>query len=154
MPGLTAEMFDAVSAKRPTRPLDFHKRIVAVKEFMGLDAATALASANKRIGNMLKKAGGGWTDTCDPGLFEEEAEGALYAAMSQLTDRVSAEIEQGQYASALTRLAGLRDPVDHFFDVVMVMSEDRKLRNNRLALLQSLHSLFSLTADFSRLSPS
>ncbi len=154
IPGVTPEMFDAVSAARPTRPIDFHRRIVAVRDFMGLEAAVSLASANKRIANILKKAGRGWPETSDPGLFEEEAERGLYMAMIQLADHVHTYIEEGQYASALTRLAELRAPVDQFFDSVLVMADDQKLRNNRLALLHTLHRLFSRTADFSRLSPS
>ncbi len=153
LPGVTAEMFDAVLAKHPTRPLDFHRRMVAVNEFMGLDAAVSLASANKRIANILRKAGGSWPDSSNPALFEEDAERDLHAAMASLENRVATEIERGQYAVALTRLATLREPVDRFFDDVMVMTDDTKLRNNRLALLQALHRLFSLTADFSRLSP-
>ncbi len=150
---ISPEMFEAVLARRPTRPLDFHRRILAVQEFMGLDAAAALAAANKRIANILRKAPGQWPGASDPSLFEEEAERGLYEQLQAVAPRVATAAERGSYTTALQELAELRAPVDRFFDDVMVMCDDPQLRNNRLALLDSLHGLFTDTADISRLSP-
>lgn len=152
--GITPEMFESVLVRRPTSPLDFHRRIMAVRNFMALDAAVALASANKRIANILKKAGGGWPASIDAGALEEAAEKALFEEMQAIAPRVQRELDSGNYAAALAALAALRESVDRFFDEVMVMADDPRLRNNRLALLDSMHRLFAQTADISRLSPS
>lgn len=151
--GVTPEMFDAVLARRPTRPLDFHRRILAVRDFMEMDEAGALAAANKRTANILRKADGSWPEQADPGKLQEEAEKALYAELLVIAPRVETKIAAGEYRDAMSELAALRTPVDRFFDEVMVMSDDAGLRANRLALLNSLHRLFTDTADISRLSP-
>lgn len=150
---ITPEMFEAVLARRPSRPLDFHRRILAVRNFMALEAAVSLAAANKRIANILRKAETAWPRESDPALFQEEAERKLFDSMQAVAPRVSEEVSRGNYESALSELAGLRAPVDRFFDDVMVMCDDPQLMNNRLSLLDGLHRLFTDTADISRLSP-
>lgn len=150
--GITPEMFDAVLARRPTRPLDFHRRILAVRDFMAMDESAALAAANKRTANILRKAAGDWPAQSDPALLEEDAEKSLHAQLLVIAPVVEKELAAGNYRTALSALAALREPVDQFFDEVMVMCEDERVRKNRLALLDSLHRLFTDTADISRLS--
>lgn len=143
---------EAVIAIHTTRPLDFRERIAAVKHFKGLPESEALASANKRISNLLKKSGqGDSTTTLDPQLFEFDAEEDLYQAVQSISAKVSELIERRNYKQALTELASLRAAVDRYFDDVMVMSEDEKLRLNRLTLLSNVHAMFIKVADISRL---
>ncbi|MFP3874095.1 MAG: glycine--tRNA ligase subunit beta [Thiohalophilus sp.] len=149
--GIRADVLDAVTANQPTRPLDIEQRLKAVDHFRQLEAAESLAAANKRIGNILKKVDGPLPDKIDPTRFAEKAEKALYETLDGLQQQVQRQIDQGDYQPALTALAGLREPVDRFFDDVMVMAEDDKLRNNRVALLNNLHQLFMQIADISRL---
>ncbi len=149
--GLTTEMFDAVLAMRPSSPLDFDARLQALAAFLQLPEATALAAANKRIANILRKSGGLQSTQVAATSLQEDAEIRLFDALHGLQEPVRAAIEQRQYANALGRLAQLRVPVDAFFDQVMVMAEDPQLRANRLALLGQLHALFSGVADLSRL---
>ncbi|BCO32430.1 glycine--tRNA ligase beta subunit [Thiohalobacter sp. COW1] len=149
--GLDIHIFEAVRAQTPTRPLDFHRRIEAVREFARLPEAESLAAANKRIGNILRKAESTVPDQVDAGLLKEPAEQALHSAVEQLRPKVEPLFEGGQYTEALCLLAALREPVDSFFDQVMVMAEDPALRDNRLALLQGLQALFLGAADLSRL---
>ncbi len=149
--GLTTEMFDAVLAMRPTSPLDFDARLQALSAFLQLPEATALAAANKRIANILRKSGSPQSLPVAATRLQEEAEIRLFDALHGLQEPVRAAIEQRQYANALGQLAQLRAPVDAFFDQVMVMAEDPQLRANRLALLGQLHALFSGVADLSRL---
>ena len=150
-PAVTTEMFDAVLATRPASPLDFDSRLKALSTFLELPEASSLASANKRIANILRKAGElQQTDVIVENL-KDEAEIRLYDAVRPLRDTVSAALAQREYANALGRLAQLRPPVDAFFDQVMVMAEDPRLRANRLALLAQLHGLFIGIADLSRL---
>ncbi|NNF66299.1 MAG: glycine--tRNA ligase subunit beta, partial [Gammaproteobacteria bacterium] len=149
--GITAQMFDAVAARQPASPLDFHQRILAVQEFAGLDAAQSLAAANKRIANILRSNDEEHAATADPSLLTEEAEKNLYRQMEDAQREVMPLLEQRDYRGALNRLASLRPEVDQFFDDVMVMADDESLRRNRLALLDQLRQLFMHTADLSRL---
>jgi len=149
--GFTVNQFEAVRERRPTRPLDFDRRLKAVVEFERLPEADSLAADNKRIGNILRKTEEPIPDRFDPALLNETQEQALADQLTALESEVQTLIGQGQYTAALQRLAGLRDAVDAFFDAVMVMAEDAALRRNRLALLQQLRSLFLAIADLSRL---
>jgi len=144
-------IFEAVRARKPVRPLDFDRRIRAVTEFQSLPEAQALAAANKRIGNILRKAEDRVPAAFDAARLGEPAEQQLAARLGELTPRVSGLFDQGEYTAALRELATLREPVDSFFDAVMVMADDAELRRNRLALLQHLHTLFLRAADLSRL---
>jgi glycyl-tRNA synthetase beta chain len=147
----TTEMFDAVLATRPGSPLDFDARLKALRAFLDLPEAVSLAAANKRIANILRKAGDMQRSEVDVEALKEEAEVRLFDAMRSLREAVATALAQREYANALGRLAQLRPPVDAFFDQVMVMDEDPRLRANRLALLAQLHGLFIGIADLSRL---
>ena len=150
--GIGAEVYLAVHARRPTRPLDFDRRVKAVEAFRQLPEAQALAGANKRVSNILTKQGGdSVSDTVDSRLLQDQAEHALAEQISQQADKVLPLFEQGDYAAALSSLASLREPVDNFFDEVMVMAEDEAIRNNRLAMLNQLRNLFLRVADISLL---
>lgn len=149
--GVTADVFDAVSALSPSRPLDFDKRINAVMAFRNLAEAEALAAANKRVGNILKKSALDITVTVDESLLSEEAEKILYATITSLSKTVEPMFDSGDYETALSKLSSLREPVDVFFDSVMVMADDEATRNNRIALLNSMSQLFLRAADLSRL---
>ena len=148
---ITTEMFDAVLSNRPASPLDFDARLRAVEQFLKLDAAASLAAANKRIVNILRKADRPTTTDVRPGLLQLEAERRLHAALEQLRPEVEPLLARRDYTEALQRLARLREPVDAFFDSVMVMDENAELRGNRLGLLAALRQLFLHTADLSRL---
>lgn len=148
---IATELFDAVAALRPVRPLDFHHRLLACQAFVRLPEAEALAAANKRIRNILRKATGEVPATVDQGALQEAEEKALHAAVEAAAVEVEPLLAQHRYASALTRLAQLRGPVDQFFDKVLVMADDPRVRANRLALLQRLEGLFLRIADISRL---
>jgi glycyl-tRNA synthetase beta chain len=115
-----------------------------------LPEATALAAANKRIANILKKADGEFGET-DVALLQEEAERALFHQLNALTPSVKSSVENGDYGEALRALAGLRVAVDQFFDNVLVMAEEPLTRRNRLALLNQLGGLMNQVADISRL---
>jgi glycyl-tRNA synthetase beta chain len=145
------DVLDAVVSIKPSRPCDIDARIQAVAEFRNLAEAESLAAANKRIGNILKKVEGALPNQVDANVFVEAEETALFDQLSKLTASVSPLLEGAQYNEALSQLAGLRSPVDNFFDKVMVMADDMKLRNNRIAMLNQLHSLFMQVADISRL---
>ncbi|MGF1548895.1 MAG: glycine--tRNA ligase subunit beta [Thiotrichales bacterium] len=149
--GVPPDVIDAVMALRPTVPLDFDQRIQAVNAFRQLPAATSLAAANKRIQNLLKKVDGAIAQAVREELLHEAPERALFDAVEALRAAVTAAFDAGRYTEALTRLADLREPVDAFFDQVMVMSDDAALRENRLALLSRLAQLFGRAADLSRL---
>ncbi|MCK7550665.1 glycine--tRNA ligase subunit beta [Marinobacter goseongensis] len=150
--GIGAEVFLAVHARRPTKPLDFDRRVKAVEAFRQLPEALALAGANKRVSNILTKQGGDTVgETVDKNLLQDQAEQALAEHISQQADKVLPLFEQGNYAAALTSLASLREPVDKFFDDVMVMAEDEAIRHNRLAMLNQLRNLFLRVADISLL---
>ena len=146
--GITVDVIQAVLARRPTRPADFDARVRAVSHFRNLDSAEALAAANKRVSNILAKA--------DAAIGEinltacvEPAEKALAEAVLALRTEVQPLIAQGDYTAVLDKLANLRAPVDNFFDNVMVNAEDPALRQNRLAILNTLQGLFLQVADIS-----
>jgi glycyl-tRNA synthetase beta chain len=148
--GYSAQEVDAVLALRPQRLGDIPKRLAAVRAFAALPEAPALAVANKRIGNILKKA-----DKADAHVSEvllrEHAEQALFAAMKEVAPRASSQFDAGDYTGSLQTLAALRGPVDAFFDDVMVNAEETDLRLNRLGLLATLHQDMNRVADLSRL---
>ena len=146
--GIAVDVIQAVLARRPTRPADFDTRVRAVSHFRTLDSAEALAAANKRVSNILAKA--------DAAIGEinltacvEPAEKALAEAVLALRTEVQPLIVQGDYTAVLDKLANLRAPVDSFFDNVMVNAEDPALRQNRLAILNTLQGLFLQVADIS-----
>jgi glycyl-tRNA synthetase beta chain len=146
-----ADVFEAVFANRPESPLDFHRRILAVNAFQRLEAAETLAAANKRVSNILRKAGAPEEAEPDDSLFQLPEEAALYERLRDMEPEVTELLGDGRYEEALVRLADLREPVDAFFDTVMVMDEDPDKRRNRLALLARMRRLFMHTADLSRL---
>ena len=146
--GIAVDVIQAVLARRPTRPADFDARVRAVSHFRTLDSAEALAAANKRVSNILAKA--------DAAIGEinftacvEPAEKALAELVLALRTEVQPLIAQGDYTAVLDKLANLRAPVDSFFDNVMVNAEDPALRQNRLAILNTLQGLFLQVADIS-----
>ena len=148
--GINAEVYLAVHARRPTQPLDFDRRVRAVENFRQLPEAQALAGANKRVSNILTKQGGDSIgETIDDSLLQDPAEKTLAEQIRKQADTVIPLFEKGDYATALSSLANLREPVDRFFEEVMVMAEDDATRNNRLAMLNSLRSLFLRVADIS-----
>ncbi|MBK9950001.1 MAG: glycine--tRNA ligase subunit beta [Candidatus Competibacteraceae bacterium] len=149
--GVRADTVEAVLECQPSRPLDFDRRVRAVDAFRALPEAASLTAANKRIRNILKKVETVLPFAIQPERLVEEPEQALAGRLAELASEVVPLMESGLYAEALRRLAGLREPVDVFFDRVMVMAEDPALRDNRLALLNELSSLFLRVADFSRL---
>jgi glycyl-tRNA synthetase beta chain len=153
IPGITAEICDAVIAARPRSPLDFDARVRALIGFLALPDAASLTAANRRIANLLKKSAGGTvTDLkINDALLGAGAERDLFAALQGVTHSVPNQIASGEYSAALGELAALRAPVDAFFDGVMVMDPDPALRANRLALLGALRELFAGIADLSRL---
>lgn len=149
--GYSAQEVDAVLALRPQRLGDVAKRLQAVRAFAALPEAPALAAANKRIGNILKKAEGGVEPQVAEGLLREQAEKALYQATRELAPVARSKFESGDYTGSLQTLAALRGPVDAFFDDVMVNAEETDLRRNRLGLLATLHGAMNRVADLSRL---
>ena len=148
--GIAVDVIQAVLARRPTRPADFDARVRAVSHFRTLDSAEALAAANKRVANILAKAEGD-IGAIDVALCVEPAEQVLAQSVLSLAKEVQPLIAQGEYTAVLDKLAGLRQPVDNFFDNVMVNAEDAKLRQNRLAILNTLQGLFLQVADISLL---
>jgi len=149
--GFSAHEVDAVIALRPPRWAELPQRLAAVRSFAVLPEAPALASANKRVGNILKKAAGEVPAAVDVALLREGAEQALAAALHAVAPQADAAFERGDYAASLQALAGLKAPVDAFFDSVMVNADDVALRNNRLALLAGLYRAMNRVADLSRL---
>ncbi|MEY4376967.1 MAG: hypothetical protein RJB26_1517, partial [Pseudomonadota bacterium] len=148
--GATGEMFEAVAANHPTAPLDFEARLQALVAFLQLPEAAALAAANKRAANLLKKSEEA-TGTVDAAALVLPAEQALHAAIEGVRPAVETHLAAGEYTAAMSRLSQLRAPVDAFFDGVMVNDEDPRIRANRLALLAGLRALFLRVADLSRL---
>ncbi|WP_075880498.1 glycine--tRNA ligase subunit beta [Vreelandella massiliensis] len=149
--GISAEMYLAVRARPVTNPLDFARRLRAVKAFAQRDEAAALAAANKRVSNILTKQAHDGSTQVNADLLTEEAEKALFHALSTRRDSVAPLFAEGHYMEALDALATLREPVDNFFDQVMVMADDDAVRRNRLALLANLQALFLEVADISEL---
>ncbi len=150
--GLAVETFDAVMAREPESLLDFDRRLAAVQTFARLEQAESLSAANKRIANILRKAGNPAGLKIKKKLLQHEAEQALFNALENAREKVAPMIKVRSYAEALNTLADLKDPVDHFFDEVMVMADDEAVKNNRLALLGDIRALFLDVADISRLS--
>ena len=148
--GYSAQEVDAVLALRPSRLGDVTRRLQAVRAFAALPEAAALAAANKRIGNILKKSDGVGA-AVNAALLAEPAEQALAAAIGATVPDADGRFEQGDYTASLQTLAALRAPVDAFFDGVMVNADDPALKANRLALLQQLHTAMNRVADLSRL---
>jgi glycyl-tRNA synthetase beta chain len=148
--GISTEMFDAVLDRRPSSPLDFDARLRALVEFLRLPDAAALAGANKRIANILRKADGAGA-ALDGALLTLVEERALATALEAVTPTVNALVGRRDYTAALRELARLRPVVDAFFDKVLVMDDDRAVRANRLHLLASVQRLFLEVADLSRL---
>jgi glycyl-tRNA synthetase beta chain len=149
--GYSAHEVDAVLALRPQRLGDVAKRLAAVRAFAALPEAPALAAANKRIGNILKKADGAVDPHVSELLLKEPAEQALFEAMKDVAPKARVQFESGDYTGSLQSLAALRTPVDSFFDGVMVNAEQTDLRLNRLGLLATLHQAMNRIADLSRL---
>lgn len=149
--GFSVDIIQAVLARRPTKPADFDKRVKAVSHFRELDAAESLAAANKRVGNILAKFDGELAQEIDLALLQEDAEKALAEKVEILAEALEPVFAAGNYQEALSRLAELREPVDAFFDNVMVMADDEALKTNRLTLLNKLRNLFLDIADISLL---
>src|SRR6266404_5768796 len=149
--GTTAEMIDAVLARRPASPLDVETRLQALKEFLMLPDAGVLTAVNKRIVNILRKAPEGLSSGVQVAVLAEEAELALHDMLGAIGGTVELAIAEGRYADALRALTGLRGTVDEFFEKIMVMDEDPDRRNNRLALLRNVQMLLGGVADLSRL---
>jgi len=149
--GYSAQEVDAVFSLRPNQFSDVAKRLAAVRAFTALPEATALAAANKRVGNILKKVEGSVQTTIDLGLFIEPAEQMLHAELTIVMPKVKQQYDAGNYTASLQELAVLKAPVDAFFDNVMVNVEDEKLRANRLALLSQLHQAMKCVADIPKL---
>ena len=149
--GITAEVFQSVAAKNLSVPLDINNRIFAVAEFTRLPEAQALAAANKRVSNILAKQTDSSETTFDSALLSEAAEIALSKKVEELATTVKPLVEKRAYTESLTFLSQLREPVDTFFNDVMVMTEDQAVKNNRLALLAKLRNLFLDVADISYL---
>ncbi|HEY0296046.1 MAG TPA: DALR anticodon-binding domain-containing protein, partial [Bordetella sp.] len=149
--GYSAQEIDAVLALRPQRLGEVPKRLAAVRAFAALPEAAALAAANKRVGNILKKAEGQARERIDAALLKEPAEQALAEVLATVRAASGQLFDSGEYAASLQELAALKGPVDAFFDNVMVNAEDPALRANRLGLLATLHAAMNRVADLSRL---
>jgi glycyl-tRNA synthetase beta chain len=148
--GYSAQEVDATLALRPEILSDVAPRLAAVRTFAALPEAPALAAANKRIANILKKSEGDGA-AVDRALLVEPAEKDLYAAMQATVPAANAQFEAGDHTASLQTLAALREPVDAFFDGVMVNADDPALKANRLGLLRELHTAMNRVADLSRL---
>ena len=151
--GYSAQEVDAVLALRPQRLALVQKQLAAVRAFAALPEAPALAAANKRVGNILKKAEveGPVDAHVNPALLQEQAEKDLFAALQRFVPEANAQFDAGDYTASLQTLAVLRAPVDAFFDDVMVNAEQMDVRMNRLGLLKMLHNAMNRVADLSRL---
>ncbi len=149
--GYHAQEVEAAVEARPAHWAELPRRLAAVRSFVSLPEAGALAAANKRVGNILKKSEHGSGSLVNAALLQEPAEQALAAALKEVQPAADAAFERGDYAASLSALAALKQPVDAFFDAVMVNAEDPALRNNRLALLAQLHAAMNRVADLSRL---
>jgi glycyl-tRNA synthetase beta chain len=150
--GYSAHEVDAVLALGVQRLADIPRRLEAVRAFAALPEAAALAAANKRIANILKKSAEPVEAQADPALFSEPAESALWTDVATVRRSADVLFQSGDYTSSLKALAALRAPVDRFFDDVMVNADDPKVRANRLGLLATLHGVMNRVADLSRLS--
>jgi glycyl-tRNA synthetase beta chain len=152
VPLFSPQQIDAVLSLRPRRLDDVKKRLDAVRAFAALPEAESLAATNKRVGNILRKAGiSGGGENVSVALLRAPAERALHEVLTRVVPEADSAFERGDYTGSLQTLAALKQPVDEFFDHVMVNTEDETLRNNRLALLANLHSAMNRVADISRL---
>jgi glycyl-tRNA synthetase beta chain len=151
--GFSPNEVEAVLAQNPDRIDDVVQRLEAVQSFAALPESASLAAANKRISNILKKNEEALAQagSVDPALLQDEAEKKLYASVQRVQPEVDAAFARSDFTGTLKTLAQLRDDVDAFFNDVMVMAEDVKLRNNRLALLSILHRMMNRVADISKL---
>ena len=149
--GIDVATYLSVRALKPASALDFDQRVQAVQAFRKLPEAEALAAVNKRVSNLLSKAEGAIADQVEPKYFDNANEFSLYSAIQQADQAVQPMAAARQYSESLARLAALRDPVDAFFEAVMVNAEDAKVRANRYALLSRLRGLFLGVADISLL---
>lgn len=149
--GIEIDVIQAVEATKPTKPADFAARIEGVSSFKALEAAEALAAANKRVANILQKNSISEVQDIDPGLLEDAQEKALYQALVEVEAEVQPHIDQAAYAEVLATLSKLRGAIDDFFDNVMVMADNDAVKQNRLALLGKIRQLFLFSADVSLL---
>jgi glycyl-tRNA synthetase beta chain len=151
--GFSPNEVEAVLAQNPDRVDDVVQRLEAVQAFAALPESASLAAANKRISNILKKNEEALAQagSVDAAVLQDEAEKKLYASVLRVQPEVDSAFERGDFTGTLKTLAQLRDDVDAFFNDVMVMAEDVKLRNNRLALLSILHRMMNRVADISKL---
>jgi len=149
--GYTVDTIQAVLARRPTRPADFDARMKAVSHFRTLEEAAALAAANKRVSNILAKSSEPLNDTVHASVLKDDAEIRLAMQVAVMRDKLTPFFAEGRYQEALIELASLREPVDQFFESVMVNAEDTQVRLNRLTLLARLRELFLQVADISLL---
>jgi len=149
--GYSAQEVDAVLAVRPERMSEVPRRLLAVRAFAAMPESAALAAANKRVTNILKKVTEAIPEQVDANRLSVEAEKNLWQALQAMTAPVQEHIDAHDYEASLKVLAGLREPVDRFFDEVMVNAEDAQVRLNRLSLLRSMHNLMNQVADLSRL---
>jgi glycyl-tRNA synthetase beta chain len=147
--GYGTELISAALASDWDTLSDLDRRLKALDTFMGQEAAASLAAANKRIGNILRKAEEPVGDKIDADRLQLAEEIRLFEEISRLQAEIEPLLEQRDYSTSLRSLSGLREPVDAFFDAVMVMDEDPALRANRLALLARLKALFDRIADLS-----
>jgi glycyl-tRNA synthetase beta chain len=147
--GYAVDVIQAVLARRPTDPADFDRRVKAVAEFRKLDAASALAAANKRVANILAKVEGVLPQQINASLLQAGAEQALADALAAKQTELTALFQAGDYNTALSTLSSLRQVIDQFFDEVMVNVDDQAVRQNRLALLNQLRQAFLFVADIS-----
>jgi glycyl-tRNA synthetase beta chain len=150
--GVDVSVYLSVRALQPGSALDFDQRVQAVQAFRKLPEADALAAVNKRVSNLLSKAEGLGNGDVDPGLFADAKEFSLNSAIAKAENAVKPLIAERNYAEALARLATLREPVDAFFEAVMINAEDAGVRKNRYAMLARLRGLFVNIADISTLS--
>lgn len=149
--GITVDVIQSVLARSPSKPTDFDQRVKAVQSFKSMDSAASLAAANKRVGNILAKSDEEISGNVDEALLQEESETTLYRLVNQTEGVVKPLIADGKYNDALTHLSELKEPVDAFFEHVMVNADDNKVRINRLNLLFRLRQLFLEIADISLL---
>ena len=149
--GHSVDTIQAVLARRPTKPADFDARMKAVSHFRTLESSSALAAANKRVSNILAKSDETLNDHVHASVLKEAEEIRLATNLVVLRDKLEPFFAEGRYQEALEELANLREPVDAFFDKVMVNAEDKDLRINRLTLLSKLRELFLQVADISLL---
>ena len=147
--GFAIDTIQAVLAINPTKPADFDTRVNAVTHFRTLPEASSLAEANKRVSNILSKSENAIPENINASLLETGAESELAMQIAILTDKLAPYFTEGRYQDALIELASLKAPIDTFFEKVMVMVDDEKIKLNRLALLKKLQNLFLKVADIS-----